>query len=161
MEGFYKKFLIYITILILASMITLFTFDSYQTVMIISLLLICISYIFILGIDKLSVINCGSIKEGFVTESEKSKYEWLTTDDLFDDFYASVFTKLTQNDKLVQAETAICMEEFTKNASKDHKIIGGLPGICLLSNEPWIMQHSIAREGGPSDSGQSKCRIPY
>jgi SAM-dependent methyltransferase len=30
---------------------------------------------------------------------------------------------LTQNDKLIQAETAICMEEFTKNTSKDQLII--------------------------------------
>ena len=53
------------------------------------------------------------------TEAQKSKYEWLTNDDLFDDFYASVFTKLTKNEKLIQAETAICLEEFTKNTPKD------------------------------------------
>lgn len=123
MEGFYKKFLIYVTILILASMITLFTFDSCQTIIIVTFLLIFISYTFILAIDRLSTVNCGNIKEGFVTESEKSKFEWLNNDDLFDDFYASVFTKLTQNDKLIQAETAICMEEFTKNTPKDQLII--------------------------------------
>jgi SAM-dependent methyltransferase len=56
------------------------------------------------------------IKEGFVSDSEanKTKYDWLENDDLFDDFYASVFTKLTQNEKLVQAETALCMTEFKK-----------------------------------------------
>ena len=122
MDEFYSKMIVYITILILAVMITLFTFDTWQTVLLVASLLICISYLFILSIDRLSVVNCGSIKEGF-TESEESKYEWLSNDDLFDDFYASVFTKLTQNDKLIQAETAICMEEFTRQESKDNKII--------------------------------------
>jgi SAM-dependent methyltransferase len=127
MEGFYKKLLIYITILILASMLTIFTFDSWQTIMIVTFLLISISYVVILAIDKLSTINCTNIKEGFVSSGESeasaSKYEWLSNDDLFDDFYASVFTKLTQNEKLIQAETAICMEEFTKTTPKDQLII--------------------------------------
>ena len=115
------------TILILASMVTIFTFDSWQTIMMVTFLLISISYIVILSIDKLSTINCTNIKEGFVsggeTDASKSKYEWLSNDDLFDDFYASVFTKLTQNEKLVQAETAICMEEFAKNTPKEQLII--------------------------------------
>lgn len=86
-------------------------------------LLICISYIFILAIDKLSTLNCGTIKEGFTSDSEISKYEWLTNDDLFDDFYTSVFTKLTKNEKLVQAEAAICMDEFARNTPKEQLII--------------------------------------
>lgn len=125
MEGFYQKLLIYVIIIIIALLITIFTFDTWQTVALIAFILMSTSYLFILGIDKLTTLNCGSIKEGFVTESDavSSKYEWLSNDDLFDDFYASVFTKLTQNDKLIQAETAICMEEFTKNTSKDNLII--------------------------------------
>lgn len=118
-----KEYIVYITIVIIAVMITLITFDSYQTVMLFTLLLICMSYLFILGIDTLSTLNCGSIKEGFVTESEESKYEWLSNDDLFDDFYASVYAKLAQNEKLVQAETAICLEEFSKNIPKNQLTI--------------------------------------
>jgi len=118
-----KEYIVYITIVIIAAMITLITFDSYQTVMLFTLLLICISYLFILGIDTLSTLNCGTIKEGFVTESEESKYEWLNNDDLFDDFYASVYAKLAQNEKLVQAETAICLEEFSKNIPKNQLTI--------------------------------------
>lgn len=128
MEGFYQKLLIYCVIIILAALITVFTFDTWQTVALVALLLILISYVFILSIDRLTTFNYGSIKEGFVTESagsaaETSKYEWLSNDDLFDDFYASVFTKLTQNENLVAAETAICMEEFTKKTPKDQLII--------------------------------------
>jgi len=125
MDGLYQKLLVYVVIVILACLITIFTFDTWQTTALVALLLIAISYIFILGIDRLTTYKVGSIKEGFVTESsaETSKYEWLSNDDLFDDFYASVFTKLTQNEKLVEAEAAICMEEFTKNTPKDQLII--------------------------------------
>jgi len=127
MEGFYQKILLYLTIVILATMLTMAPFDTWQTVLATALLLIGISYVTVLGIDKLSVQNCGSIKEGFTTSPEsdaaKSKYEWLGNDDLFDDFYASVFTKLTQNENLVQAEAAMCMEEFTKTTPKDQLMI--------------------------------------
>lgn len=51
-------------------------------------LLMSISYVFILTLDNLTTLNCGNIKEGFVTESSAavSKYEWLGNEDLFDDF---------------------------------------------------------------------------
>ncbi len=128
MEVILKKLLLYATIIILAIMITTFTFDTWQTVLAVAILLICVSYVFTMGIDKLTDMNCITIKEGFLsspTDSDMSdaavsKYEWLGNDDLFDDFYASVFTKLTQNEKLIQAEAAMCMEEFTKNTPKDH-----------------------------------------
>lgn len=128
----YKKLVIYATIIILAALITLFTFDTWQTVLLVTLLLLSLSYLVVLGMDRLTTINYGTIKEGFVTNSEEleeqdtqvslastSKYEWLGNDDLFDDFYASVFTKLTQNETLVQAETGICLEEFLRTTSKD------------------------------------------
>jgi SAM-dependent methyltransferase len=125
MEGFHQKLLIYVIIIIITLLITIFTFDTWQTIALVAFVLMSTSYLFILAIDKLTTLNCASVKEGFITESaaNSSKYEWLSNDDLFDDFYASVFTKLTQNDKLIQAETAICMEEFTKNTSKDQLII--------------------------------------
>jgi SAM-dependent methyltransferase len=132
MEGLYQKLLIYIVIIILACVITICTFDTWQNMILIALVLILLSYIFILGIDKLTTLNYTNIKEGFVsetvdvedvTDAKMSKYEWLNNDDLFDDFYASVFTKLTQNENLIQAETAICLEEFTKTTPKDQMII--------------------------------------
>ena len=100
-----------------------FNFDSWQKMLFLACIFLLISYIIILGIDNLTTINCGSIQEGFVTESEETKYEWLTNNDLFDDFYASVFTKLTQNVNLVQAEVGICMEEFAKDTPKDQLIV--------------------------------------
>ena len=125
LDLFYQKILVYVVIIILACLITLFTFDTWETVAIVFFLLISISYIVILTIDKLTIINYGTIKEGFITDSAAaaSKYEWLSNDDLFDDFYAGVFTKLTQNENLIQAETAVCLEEFAKNTAKDQLII--------------------------------------
>jgi len=119
----YQKLLVYATIILIATFITLFTFDRWQTILLVSLLSIGVSYLVILSSDKIGGIDYRAITEGFSdqkeTEAKKSKYEWLGNDDLFDDFYASVFTKLTQNENLIQAETAICLEEFTKTAAKD------------------------------------------
>jgi SAM-dependent methyltransferase len=109
------------TILLLSAMVTVCTFDTWQTALLITLLMIVTSYVMIFSMDHLTSWNMGSIHEGFVVPSaaEESKYEWLSNDDLFDDFYASVFTKLTQNENLVQAESAMCMEEFSRDRPKD------------------------------------------
>jgi SAM-dependent methyltransferase len=148
----YQKILIYVVIIILACLITIFTFDTWETVVLVSFLLMSISYIFILTLDNLTTLNCGNIKEGFVTETDASvsKYEWLTNDDLFDDFYASVFTKLTQNEKLIQAETAICLEEFTKRTPKDQLII--LDAGCGIG----IGTASFAKQGAGTVVGIDK-----
>ena len=127
MDGIYEKLAVYATIIILGVIVTLFTFDTWDTILIVCLLLIGISYLIILSMDRLTTINYGTIKEGFVTEVEseakKSKYEWLSNDDLFDDFYASVFAKITQIETLVQAETAICLEEFARKTPKESMTI--------------------------------------
>jgi SAM-dependent methyltransferase len=155
----YQKILIYIVIIILACLITVFTFDNWQTVGMVAFLLIAISFIFIMALDRLSTVNCTNIKEGFVSETEAStsKYEWLSNDDLFDDFYASVFTKLTQNEKLIQAETAICMEEFTKHTPKDQLII--LDAGCGIG----IGTAAFAKQGAGSVVGidKSQAMIRY
>ena len=65
MDGFYPKLLIYVIIIILGCLITVFTFDTWQTVILVAFLLMAISSVFILAIDKLTTLNCGKIKEGF------------------------------------------------------------------------------------------------
>ena len=114
------KLIVYVTIILLGALITLFTFDNIQTVLLVSLLIIGVVYLVVLSMDRLTTLSVLTIREGFVAESaaSASKYEWLGNDDLFDDFYASVFTKLTQNEPLIQAETAICLEEFGKKRPK-------------------------------------------
>jgi len=119
----YSSIIVYATLLILVGCFTLFTFDTWQTALLMMLFVLGINYLIIMGTDRLTTLNLGQISEGFVTESSLSKYEWLSNDDLFDDFYASVFTKLTQNEALIQAETAICLEEFSRSTPKEQLTI--------------------------------------
>jgi len=128
MEPFYSQLIVVATLVILAALFTVIKFDTWQTVLLIILFLIGLNYLIILTLDRLTTVNYGSISEGFVTQDEASdaalsKYEWLSNEDLFDDFYASVFTKLTQNENLIQAETAICLEEFSRNTPKEQLTI--------------------------------------
>jgi SAM-dependent methyltransferase/uncharacterized membrane protein len=126
MDELQQKIIVYLTLFILAGLLTLFTFDTWDTVLIVSLILIGISYVSILTTERLFAPEVNTA-EGFTsdsesisdTESKKTRHEWLDNDELFDDFYASIFTKLTQNEKLIQAETAICLQEFSKNIPKD------------------------------------------
>ena len=155
----YQQLIIYAAIIILACLLTLFKFDTWETLGFACFILISMSYIFILTLDKLTVYNCGTITEGFVSESAAtvSKYEWLSNDDLFDDFYAGVFTKLTQNEKLIQAETAVCLEEFTKNTPKDQLIV--LDAGCGIG----IGTVAMAKQGAGMTVGidKSKAMILY
>jgi SAM-dependent methyltransferase len=140
MDPFYSQLLVTATLIMIASLFTVIAFDTWQTVLLTILFLIGMNYLIILSLDRLTTINYGSISEGFVTREKSSsdaalsKYEWLSNDDLFDDFYASVFTKLTQNENLIQAETAICMEEFTRDTPKDQlNILDAGCGIGIAS----------------------------
>jgi len=130
--------IVFATFILFLSVITLCTFDTWQTVLFASLCMIVAMYVFLLGVDKLTTLDVTTVSEGFMTESvskaivpikngtttvtqsDTSKYEWLQNDELFDDFYASVFMKLTQIETLIQAEAAICLEEFSRNVKKEH-----------------------------------------
>ncbi len=50
------------------------------------------------------------------TQADQSKYEWLDNTALYDDFYADLYDKLTQRDKIAQAEVVKITELFKKNA---------------------------------------------
>ena len=147
MNETYKNVFIYATILMLAALITVCTFDTWQMVLLVMLLIIVVNYVGIMTVDKLTTINVFPIREGFegseITEAQSSKYEWLTNEDLFDDFYASVFT---QNENLIQAETAICLEEFSRNTPKEHLNIldaGCGIGIAACSFAKQGVGHSV------------------
>lgn len=108
------------TFVLFFALITLCTFDTWQTVLLAIFCAIIAVYVFLLGVDKLTTTDITTVSEGFVTQSHESKYEWLQNDELFDDFYASVFVKLTQIETLIQAEAAICMQEFTAGSAKEN-----------------------------------------
>jgi len=159
MEPFYSQLIVVVTLIMIVGLGTVITFDTWQTVLLMILFLIGMNYLLILSLDRLTTINYGSIKEGFVsgTEATLSKYEWLSNDDLFDDFYASVFTKLTQNENLIQAETAICLEEFAKTTPKDQLTI--LDAGCGIG----IAACSFAKQGAGQVVGidKSQAMIRY
>jgi len=126
MNEFQQKLTVYVTLFTLAGLLALFTFDTWETVLLVSLILLVISYLMILMTDRLGGSSSKS-KEGFTTTTlattdkkglsaaAESQASWIENEDLFDDFYASVFTKLTQNENLIQAETALCLQEFSKH----------------------------------------------
>ena len=112
--------IVFATFILFLSVITLCTFDTWQTLLFASLCMLIAMYVLLLGVDKLTTMDVTTVKEGFITESQQSKYEWLQNDELFDDFYASVFMKLTQIETLIQAESAICLQEFETITKKEH-----------------------------------------
>ena len=140
MTSFGQKFTVYFTIICLAGILTLFTFDTWQTVLLVCLVLIGVSYLSIMASESFfepepySTDLVWKSVEGFETKekkeekedttlAKKTRYEWLENDELFDAFYASVFTKLTQNEKLVRAESAICLQEFSRVIPKEQLVI--------------------------------------
>jgi SAM-dependent methyltransferase len=112
--------IVFATFILFLSVVTLCTFDTWQTVLFASLCMLIAIYVLLLGVDKLTTLDVTTVKEGFISESHQSKYEWLQNDELFDDFYASVFMKLTQIETLIQAESAICLQEFETTNKKEH-----------------------------------------
>lgn len=118
------------------------------------LIIIILSYIIHVYQQKLTVINITGemeekkdirkIKEKFKNVNENgnengngnrnengndndatiSKYEWLTNDDLYDDFYASIYHKIFQHDVLLQGEVKIIMDEWLKETKPSQMYIG-------------------------------------
>jgi len=128
--------IVFATGILLLSIVTLCTFDTWQTVLFATLCICIAMYVFLLGVDRLTTLDVTTVSEGFVSENTAttSKYEWLQNDELFDDFYASVFTKLTQIETLLQAETAICLEEFQTTGKKEQmKILDAGCGVGIAT----------------------------
>ena len=154
-----ERVIIIATIIVLVALITLCTFDTWQTVLLTTLLLITVHYVFILGTDRLMPQALWGVEEGFEnegfrpahlpampspTDAQQASYEWKGNEDLFDDFYASVFTKLTQNENLIQAETALCIQEFSRTTPKEELRI--LDAGCGIG----IATCAFAKQGAPA-----------
>ena len=161
-----QRLAVYITLVALLAILTLFTFDTWETVLLVSLLLIGISYVALLATDRLFEPEpyTTEFSEGFTSgdknstqgaeksESKKTRYEWLENDELFDEFYASIFTKLTQNEKLIQAESAICLQEFSRTIPKEQLTI--LDAGCGIG----IGSSAFAKQGTRKVVGIDKSR---
>ena len=85
-------------------------------------LLICgaLQYAWILYEDKYA-IQPSNYKEGFVdtgavTESEHTRITWFENDELFDEFYASVYDNLTQLASRYPQEISLILQQWKKKA---------------------------------------------
>jgi len=104
--------------------------DKWQWFLLILLVLLIINYVVRMGYDRLVQ---PSPHEGFTdgasAKSTKSG-NWLTDELVYDDFYASVCNKIFQHDALVQAESALLLQEWSKG-HKDNshmRILDALSG---------------------------------
>ena len=61
--------IVFATFILFLSVITLCTFDTWQTVLFASLCMIVAMYVFLLGVDKLTTLDVTTVNEGFMTES--------------------------------------------------------------------------------------------
>jgi SAM-dependent methyltransferase len=119
--------------------------DTWQWILLGLLLLLAANYIVRMGMDRLTVPLSSDLEiEGFEgeggTAATASKHEWLTTEDLYDDFYASVYNKIFQHDALVQAEAIVCLQEWSKNMDKkDMRVLDAACGTgvatCLFAKQ--------------------------
>lgn len=156
-----QKAVVYFTLFACAALLTLFTFDTWETVLLVSLLLVITSYGIILTTDRLTPLDSGldTALEGFTSQrattggaADSTRQEWLETDELFDAFYASIFTKLTQNENLIQAETAICLKEFAKDRPVSDLIVADIG--CGIG----IATCSLIKQGVKQAIGVDKSR---
>ena len=99
--------------------------DTWQWVLLTILLLLIVNYVSRIAIDRLTVPIDYENNEGFVDsnsnsngQAKASKEEWLNAEDLYDDFYASVYNKIFQHDALVQAESLVALQEWSKSMNK-------------------------------------------
>ena len=131
-----KNILLAVIVLFLG-LVTVSTLDTWQSMLLASLCMMMAIYVVLLGVDTLTTLDVTTINEGFMNdtkEADKSKYEWLQNDEIFDDFYASIFTKLTQTEAMLQAEAAMCLEEFQQTDKKENmKILDAGCGVGIAT----------------------------
>lgn len=86
--------------------------DMWQSILLIIVILLCINYLSIILMDRLTTHPYESMTEGFESMASASRTETLVDEEIYDDFYASVYNKIFQHDKLVQAEAAMALHEW-------------------------------------------------
>jgi SAM-dependent methyltransferase len=84
--------------------------DTWQLALLIILVLLLLNYAYCVFYDRIVQKDIHGI-EGF--EDEMSSHGSI--DDPYDTFYATVYNKIFQHDKLVQAEAAIALQDWNKS----------------------------------------------
>ena len=91
---------------------------AFQWILLIFLILGCMHYMWLVWEDKYGDFTVTGT-EGFTSESEKSRTSWYENDELYDDFYASVYDNLTQLAGRYPQEISLIMHQWKKSAAAD------------------------------------------
>jgi len=91
---------------------------AFQGILLTMLIMGCIHYVWLVWNDRYSPRASG-LKEGFTTESEKSRTQWFENDELYDEFYSSVYDNLTQLAGRYPQEISLIMHQWKKAAEPD------------------------------------------
>jgi SAM-dependent methyltransferase len=92
---------------------------GFQWVILIMLIFGIFHYIWLVWDAKSELVPSG-LTEGFtVSELEKSRTTWFENDELFDEFYASVYDNLTQLAGRYPQEVALIVNQWKKTAELD------------------------------------------
>jgi SAM-dependent methyltransferase len=92
--------------------------SGFQWILLFLLICGCIHYLWLVYDNHYTPVASG-LKEGFesgITEAEKSRTTWFENDELFDEFYATVYDNLTQLAGRYPQEVALIMNQWKKNA---------------------------------------------
>jgi ubiquinone/menaquinone biosynthesis C-methylase UbiE len=96
---------------------------AFQWILIFMLLIGCIHYLWLIWEDKYSSpARVSGLAEGFkdgITDSELSRTIWFENEELFDEFYASVYDNLTQLAARYPQEISLIMHQWKKTAEVD------------------------------------------
>lgn len=87
--------------------------QSISWIILILLLIGTINYLSHVWLDKLKT-NVMDINEGFTNSIDDKGGEFLDNDSLYDDFYASVYDQLTQNNTRTQAKISLIAHSWKK-----------------------------------------------
>lgn len=98
--------------------------DAFQWIILGMLIVGTFHYIWLIWEDKYADKVETDLKEGFsnargLTESDQSKTVWLENEELFDEFYASVYDSLTQLAGRFPQEVALIITQWKKTAEVD------------------------------------------
>ena len=96
--------------------------STFQLILLFLILMGILHYIWLIYKDKYEVIKTSNYSEGFTgatTDAEVSRTIWFENEDLFDEFYASVYDNLTQLSGRYPQELALIINQWKKTASLD------------------------------------------
>jgi len=101
--------------------VTTLGLTGFQWVLLFLLICGCLQYMWLAWDSHYGFITSG-LKEGFesgITEAEKSRTTWYENDELFDEFYATVYDSLTQLAGRYPQEVALICNQWKKMAELD------------------------------------------